>query len=183
MVIHVRHQFDVLAIAMGRLAVELDESTYAARLEPSIVRVAELTTIRTVVDFFNNDAGRYGTNMTADDYAPGWDPRSSPIKRTLDDLAHAITRINERAMHIDVARSRSYAPLPRDSTIRANINALMREFFGCIDEEWQGCFYPSLEVAFEVIHASDPSGPPYRLAFADDHSLLPRSEWPDEEES
>ncbi len=32
MVIHVRHQFDVLAIAMGRLAVELDESTYVARL-------------------------------------------------------------------------------------------------------------------------------------------------------
>lgn len=178
MVAHTRHQFELLAFAMDRLRTPPDERSYQSRLEHATTRVAELTALRTVIDFFKNMAGDYMTNMTASDYATGWDPESGRIARNLADLSDTRIRINERVAHTDVQRARTKAPTASESTIREKVNRLMREFTEEVDDQWRGCFYPSLDVAIEVISLADPAGPPLRLPLQPDGTVMPREAWP-----
>jgi hypothetical protein len=181
MVTHTRHQFELLALAMDRLRTPPDEQSYESRVAHATIRVAELTALRTVIDFFKNIAGDYITNMTASDYATEWDPESGHIARNLADLSDTRIRINERVAHTDVQRVRTKAPTASESTIREKVNRLMREFTKQVDEQWRGCFYPSLDVALEVISLADPGGPPLRLPLQPDGTVMPREAWPQDD--
>jgi hypothetical protein len=179
MVTHVRHQFELLALAMDRFKTKPEEcSSYESRVEHATIRVAELTALRTVLDFFQNSAGDYTTNMTASDYATDWDPHSKNIARNLADLSDTRTRTNERVTHTDVQRARTKAPTASENTIREKINRLMQEFFELVDDPWRGCFYPSLDVALEVISLASPEGPPLYLPLQPDGTVMARKEWP-----
>lgn len=158
MVTHIRHQFELLAITHTRLQIPADITKYESRLEHAASRTAYLVALRTIIAFFDNDPGKFGTGMRASDYYGGWIPKTNG-SQALKDLKKMRSKINQRVAHIDVARVRTAAPIAKDLTTWVNVNKLMNRFTDQIDQRWKSRFYSSLESALAYMQASGPEGP------------------------
>lgn len=85
MLTHVRHQFELIALAQHLRETKPDEDVYQSRLTDSVIRVAGLTALRTVIDFFNGDPGKFKTNMTAGDYDVRMGPQLSSDRSSFEE--------------------------------------------------------------------------------------------------